>query len=108
LSNPTTNQKSTSRVVAVAATLKKTRQGDRRHTASGMAAPSVGSSEHPWGATIMENLSKRTTAIVAVCFLLFALGWGYGWQKVAQVSNPPVHCDYHFQHITCTPVGKAA
>ena len=55
----------------------------------------------------MENLSKRTTVIIAVCFLLFALGWGYGWQKVAEESNPVVHCDYHFPHMTCTPAGKA-
>ena len=56
----------------------------------------------------MENLSKRTTAIIAVCFLLLAIGWGLGWQKVAEESCPPVHCDFHFQHITCAPVEKAA
>jgi len=56
----------------------------------------------------MENLSKRTTAIIGVCLLLFAVGWGLGWQKVAEVSYPPVHCDYHDQHMTCTPIGKAA
>jgi hypothetical protein len=55
----------------------------------------------------MENLSKRTTAIVAVCFLLFAVGWEVVWQKAAEESYPPVHCDYNFQHMTCTPVGKA-
>jgi hypothetical protein len=60
------------------------------------------------GATAMENLSKRTTAIIAVCFLLFAAVWELGWQKVVEESYPPVHCDYHFQHLTCTAMGKAA
>ncbi len=60
------------------------------------------------GATVMENFSKRTTAIIMVCFLLFGLGWGYGWQMVAEGSCPAVHCDYHSQHMICTPVGKAA
>lgn len=48
----------------------------------------------------MENFSKRTTAIIIVCFLLFAFGWGVVWQKAG--DNPVVHCDYHFAHMTCT------
>jgi hypothetical protein len=56
----------------------------------------------------MENFSKRTTAILAGCFLLLAVVWGLGWQKVAEASSPPVHCDFHLQHMTCSPVGKAA
>jgi hypothetical protein len=60
------------------------------------------------GATAMENLSKRTTAIIAVCLLLFAVGWELGAQKVAEESYQPVQCEIHSQHMTCTSVGKAA
>jgi hypothetical protein len=56
----------------------------------------------------MENLSKRTTAIIALCLLLLSVGWGFGWEKVAEESYPPIHCDFHYQHMTCAPVGKAA
>jgi len=56
----------------------------------------------------MENLGKRTTVIIGVCLLILAVGWGLGCQKVVEESYPPVHCDYHFQHMTCAPVGKAA
>ena len=45
----------------------------------------------------MENFSKRTTALIVVSFLLFGLGWGYGWQKVAEGSCQPVHCAMHSQ-----------
>lgn len=55
----------------------------------------------------MENFSKRTTAIILVCFVLFGLGWGYGWQKVGAANATAVRCDLHSQHMTCTPVGKA-
>lgn len=55
----------------------------------------------------MENFSKRTTAIILVCFVLFGLGWGYGWQKIGEGSGTAVHCAFHSQHLTCTPVGKA-
>jgi hypothetical protein len=55
----------------------------------------------------MENFSKRTTAIILVCFVLFGLGWGYGWQKIGEANGTAVHCDFHSQHVTCTPVGKA-
>lgn len=34
----------------------------------------------------MENFSKRTTTIISVCFVLFGVGWGYGWQKVGEAS----------------------
>ena len=34
----------------------------------------------------MENFSKRTTAIISVCFVFFGVGWGYGWQKVGEAS----------------------
>jgi hypothetical protein len=59
------------------------------------------------GAAAMENFSKRTTAIILVGFVLFGLGWGYGWQKVGAANATAVHCDLHSQHMTCTPVGKA-
>jgi hypothetical protein len=59
------------------------------------------------GAAAMENFSKRTTAIILVCFVLFGLGWGYGWQKVGAANATAVRCDLHSQHMTCTPVGKA-
>ena len=60
------------------------------------------------GVAVMENLSKRTTAIIAGCLLLFAVGWCVGWEKVAEQSCQPVHCDFHSQPVVCTPVGKAA
>jgi hypothetical protein len=56
----------------------------------------------------MENFSKRTTVIIAVCFALFAVGWNYGWQKVAELSYPPVHCSFHLQNVICEPVSKAS
>ena len=55
----------------------------------------------------MENFSKRTTAIIAVCFALMVLGWNYGWLRMAQEDYQPVHCDCHSQKMTCTPIGKA-
>jgi predicted negative regulator of RcsB-dependent stress response len=55
----------------------------------------------------MENFSKRTTAIIAVCFVLAMLGWNFGWQIVAEVSFPAVHCDYHFQKMTCSQADGA-
>jgi len=57
----------------------------------------------------MENFSKRTTGIISVGFLLFALFWGFGWDTVAQMSTPAVHCTctYNAQHLVCTPAGKA-
>jgi len=54
----------------------------------------------------MENFSKRTTAILAVCFALLVLGWNFGWQRVAEDSYQTVHCDYHSQKMTCMPVGR--
>jgi len=55
----------------------------------------------------MENFSKRTTAIILVCFVLFGLGWGYGWQKVGEASAASaVRCDFHLQHVICGPVAK--
>jgi hypothetical protein len=59
-----------------------------------------------WGAAVMENFSKRTTAIIAGCLLLFAVGWGVGWEKVAQQSCQPVHCDFSSRPAVCT--AKAA
>ena len=56
----------------------------------------------------MENFSKRTTAILIVSFLLFGLGWSYGWQKVAEESTPVMRCGIQFHNVTCVPIGKAA
>lgn len=56
----------------------------------------------------MENFSKRTTAILFVCFILFGLAQGYVWQKVAEESSPAMRCDVQFHNVTCVPVGKAA
>lgn len=50
----------------------------------------------------MENFSKRTTAILIICFLLFGLGWGYGWEKVAQ-STPAMQCSVQYHNVTCAP-----
>jgi hypothetical protein len=54
----------------------------------------------------MENFSLRTTGIIAVCFALMVVGWSFGWQKVAEASYQPVHCDCHLGKMICTPVGK--
>ena len=54
----------------------------------------------------MENFSRRTTAVIVVCFALFAISWNYVWQKVEEVSYPPVYCSFQFQNVTCTPIGK--
>lgn len=56
----------------------------------------------------MENLSERTAAMVAIGFVLFVLGLGYGWQKVEEVRSPVVQCEMHLQHMTCGSAGKAA
>lgn len=56
----------------------------------------------------MENLSKRTTAIIAIGFVLFSLGWGYGLQKAQEARNPVVQCEMHSQQMTCASVGKGA
>jgi hypothetical protein len=73
--------------------------GDYDRQCTRLSSGSLG--VHP---LIMENFSKRTTAIIIVCFLLFALGWGFVWQKAG--DNPVVHCDYHFPNMTCsTPEG---
>jgi hypothetical protein len=56
----------------------------------------------------MENFSTRTTAIIAGCLLLFAVGWGFVWQTVADDGWQRVHCDFSSRPFVCTPVGKGA